>query len=37
MKITGEEYDNLLNNEVGNECIRYKPRSYTYRIYGEKR
>ncbi|RIA99020.1 S-adenosyl-L-methionine-dependent methyltransferase [Glomus cerebriforme] len=35
MKITEDEYDNLLN-ELGNECNKYKTRFYTYRVYGTK-
>jgi hypothetical protein len=35
MKVTEEEYDNLLKN-LGNECIEYKPRYNSYRVWGIK-
>ena len=35
MKITGDEYDNLLN-ELENECVKYETRTYIYRVYGTK-
>ncbi|CAB4491451.1 unnamed protein product [Rhizophagus irregularis] len=35
MNISGDEYDNLLN-EIRNECAKYKTRCFTYRIYGIK-
>ena len=35
MKLTGKEYDQLLN-ELENECFKYQPCCYSYRLYGKK-
>jgi hypothetical protein len=36
MKITEEEYDDMLKNLV-NECLEYKPYYHCYRVWGIKR
>jgi hypothetical protein len=33
MKVTEEEYDNLLK-DLGSECVKYKPYINSYRVWG---